>query len=81
MDKLQIILSLIGIFAIVMFFVMRKKQITINNHLTDSIFVSIDKKTINTVFRNIISNAIKFTKKEEIYYTKLWEKRGIKWLN
>ena len=28
MDKLQIILSLIGIFAIVRFFVMRKKQIT-----------------------------------------------------
>ena len=40
----------------------KQKSITITNDTTVSVFVNADKDMINTVLRNLISNAIKFTK-------------------
>jgi len=41
----------------------QQKNIEIINKFNDDIFVFADKDSINTVIRNLISNAIKFTKK------------------
>lgn len=40
----------------------RSKSIIIKNNLPDSLLVYADKAMISTVFRNLISNAVKFTK-------------------
>jgi PAS domain S-box-containing protein len=40
-----------------------QKKITINVQVSDSIYVWADDSMINSVFRNLISNAIKFTRK------------------
>ncbi len=39
----------------------KRKYITIKNKITHNLFVSADKDMVLTVFRNLISNAIKFT--------------------
>ncbi len=41
--------------------VARKKEITITNNIEKTIEVHVDEKMISSVFRNLISNAIKFT--------------------
>lgn len=38
-----------------------QKSIRIHNELSDDILVEADKKMLNTIFRNLISNGIKFT--------------------
>ena len=37
------------------------KEIQIENHITDDYFVFCDKNMINTVIRNLLTNAVKFT--------------------
>jgi len=37
------------------------KDITFNNKVQEAVFVSADSKGVNTILRNIISNAVKFT--------------------
>jgi signal transduction histidine kinase/Tfp pilus assembly protein PilF len=39
-----------------------KKEITFNNHVHTDLWVEIDPNMMQTVFRNLISNAIKFTR-------------------
>jgi len=42
----------------------KQKGISIFNHVNDSLNVTADEKMINTVLRNLISNAVKFTRKD-----------------
>jgi len=52
----------------------QSKQITIHNHIADDILVCADIEMLNTIFRNLISNAIKFTKNSGMITIKLIDK-------
>lgn len=38
-----------------------QKQITINNHVPENIYLHVDKNMVKTIFRNLLQNSIKFT--------------------
>ncbi|MBU8892435.1 MAG: tetratricopeptide repeat-containing sensor histidine kinase [Bacteroidales bacterium] len=53
-ESLDDVLSLLNISA-------EKKNITINNHISDDTVVFADKHVVSTLLRNLLSNAVKFT--------------------
>lgn len=56
-----------------------KKQLKIEEQIEDGLFVMADKNMLAFIFRNIISNGIKFTPKQgEIFVAAHWEGRHIR---
>lgn len=54
-DAVQQVINLHGIIA-------QKKSVVINNHIPPETLVHADKNMVNTILRNLISNAIKFSR-------------------
>ena len=44
----------------------KRKEIEINENINDNVFVIADKDMLETIIRNLVSNAIKFTKKNGV---------------